>query len=198
MDFDNFIKGLIRISDIIDFNELKNKVTDKDVDKFEDYIYSMYYSLAQGQMTMAEMSRQIMKYMQDNNISQEKFMNIQRKVMERYGVSGDELDTQLKSMGINTSSDKLQSEYEEARKIIGFQEKYKDKLVVKNVNCYKIKNDKNDMDIILDQDDIFIRSYGKVDLTDNELNEFICSYKKVRDGKSLKVSICENMATYTY
>ena len=30
---------------IIDFNEIKNKVKDKDVDKFEEYIYSMYSQL---------------------------------------------------------------------------------------------------------------------------------------------------------
>ena len=28
---------------IIDFNELKNKVKDSDIDKFEDYIYKLYF-----------------------------------------------------------------------------------------------------------------------------------------------------------
>ena len=31
---------------IIDFNELKNKVKDSDVDKFENYMYDLYYSVA--------------------------------------------------------------------------------------------------------------------------------------------------------
>ena len=33
---------------IIDFNEIKNKAKDKDVDKFEEDIYSMYYQMAEG------------------------------------------------------------------------------------------------------------------------------------------------------
>lgn len=63
---------------IIDFNELKNKVKDKDVDKFEEYIYSMYYKLAEGKMNMADFSKNIMSYMQENNISQDKLINIQK------------------------------------------------------------------------------------------------------------------------
>ena len=30
---------------VIDFNELKNKVKDTDVDKFEQYIYNLYFSV---------------------------------------------------------------------------------------------------------------------------------------------------------
>ena len=55
---------------IIDFNDLKNKVKDSDVDKFEQYIYNLYFSVMDGSMTMAEFSRKIFDYMKDNNISQ--------------------------------------------------------------------------------------------------------------------------------
>ena len=65
---------------IIDFNEIKNKVKDKDVDKFEEYIYSMYYKMAEGKLNMADFSKNIMSYMEENNISQDKLMNIQRKL----------------------------------------------------------------------------------------------------------------------
>ncbi|WP_346929593.1 DUF3867 domain-containing protein [Clostridium sp.] len=186
------------MSDVIDFNELKNKATDKDVDKFEDYIYSMYYSMAQGKLSMAEMSREIFKYMKENNISQEKFMNIQKKVMERYGISTEDVEGQMKSMGIETPLSGLGNEYEEARKIIGFQEKYKGKLKVKSVNAYSIKNDKNDIEIMLQEENVILKSYGKIDLADNELNEFLCSYKKVMNNKMLNISICENASTYLY
>lgn len=192
------IEEMIKISDVIDFNELKNKVTDKDVDKFEDYIYSMYYSLAQGQMTMAQMSREIMKYMEDNNISQEKFINIQKKVMERYGISGDELDKQIKAMGINPLSNPTGEGYEEARKVLGFQEKYKSRLTIKSVSIYRIKNEKNDVEILLNEDDVLLKSHNGIDLTDSELNEFLCSYKKVREDKMLNISICEGAKTYLY
>ncbi|MGO0943716.1 DUF3867 family protein, partial [Clostridioides difficile] len=41
------------------FNELKNKVKDSDVDKFEQYIYNLYFSVMDGKMSMAEFSRKI-------------------------------------------------------------------------------------------------------------------------------------------
>ena len=69
---------------IIDFNDLKNKVKDSDVDKFEQYIYNLYFSVMDGSMTMAEFSRKIFDYMKDNNISQEKFMNIQKQRIEAF------------------------------------------------------------------------------------------------------------------
>ena len=88
---------------IIDFNDLKNKVKDSDVDKFEQYIYNLYFSVMDGSMTMAEFSRKIFDYMKDNNISQEKFMNIQKKFMERYGMDSEEVEKQLKNFGIDPS-----------------------------------------------------------------------------------------------
>jgi len=177
---------------------LKNKATDKDVDKFEDYIYSMYYSMAQGKLSMAEMSREIFKYMKENNISQEKFMNIQNKVMERYGISTEDVEIQMKSMGIENPLSGLGIEYEDARKMVGFQEKYKGKLKVKSVTSYSIKNDKNDLELMLQDENVILKSFGKIDLTDNELNEFLCSYKKVMNNKMLNISICENTSTYLY
>ena len=35
-------------------------------------------------------------------------------------------------------------------------------------------------------------------LTDNELNEFLCSYKKLLDDKQIKILICENVKNYEY
>ena len=151
----------------------------------------MYYSMAQGKLSMAEMSREIFKYTKENNISQEKVMNIQKKVMERYGISTEDLEGQMRSMGIDTSLNNLGNEYEDARKVISFQEKYKGKLKVRSINSYNIK-------VILQDENIILKSYGKIDLTDNELNEFLCSYKKIVDNKMLNISICENASTYLY
>ncbi len=39
------------MSEIIDFNELKNKVKESDVDKFEDYMYSLYSDVASGNLS---------------------------------------------------------------------------------------------------------------------------------------------------
>lgn len=154
--------------------------------------------MAQGKLSMAEMSREIFKYMQDNNISQEKFMNIQKKVMDRYGVSTEDLENQMKSMGVEMPFNSLGKDYEETRKVMGFQEKYKSKISIKSVNIYHVKNNKNDVEIILQDENVILKSYIKIDLTDNELNEFLCSYKKVVNNNMLNVSICENSSTYLY
>ena len=42
---------------IIDFNDLKNKAKEKDVDKLEDYMYSLYYEMAEGKITMSEFTK---------------------------------------------------------------------------------------------------------------------------------------------
>ena len=99
---------------IIDFNELKNRAKEKDedklVDKLENYMYSLYYDMAQGKITMADFTKNIYKYMEENNITQEQFFNIQKKLMERYGFDSSMIDEQLKSAGINVSE--ISSDYE--------------------------------------------------------------------------------------
>jgi hypothetical protein len=129
---------------IIDFNELKNKVKDKDVDKFEDYIYSMYYQLAEGKMNMAEFSKNIMSYMEENNISQDKLINIQKKFLERYGVDPSMLEEQFKIPGFNLNN----SNYSDMKKTMSFQEKYNGRLTNKVMSQYYIKNGKNTSKII--------------------------------------------------
>ena len=89
---------------IIDFNELKNKVKDSDVDKFENYMYDLYFSVADGSMTMSQFTSKIYEYMRENNISQEKFLKMQNRLMERYGVDPTELDQQIKNLGLNPNS----------------------------------------------------------------------------------------------
>ena len=109
---------------IVDFNELKNKARDKDIDKFESYIYDLYYSVAQGKMSMMELSREITKYMNENNISQEKFLNIQTEMLKRYGFDMGDIEGQMKNLGIDMSNLGIQGgDYENLRKTLSFQEK---------------------------------------------------------------------------
>ena len=89
---------------IIDFNELKNKVKDSAVDKFENYMYDLYFSVADGSMTMSQFTSKIYEYMRENNISQEKFIKMQNKLMERYGVDPAELDKQIRNFGLNPNN----------------------------------------------------------------------------------------------
>ena len=59
---------------VIDFNELKNKVNDGDVDKFEGYMFDLFYKTQSGSMNMAEYASEISKYMTENNISEKKII----------------------------------------------------------------------------------------------------------------------------
>src|SRR3712207_2585333 len=176
---------------IIDFNELKNKASDKEIDKFEQYIYSLYYSVAQGEITMAEFSKKIMKYMGENNISQEKFFNIQKEFMKRYGFDMENLEEEMKSYGIDLNKNNLGTDYEVIRKTMGFQEKYKGRIGNSMVITYSIKNDINNLSIHLENENVLLKSEKSIDLQDNELSEFLCSYKKVVENKQLNISICE-------
>lgn len=184
---------------IIDFNELKNKAKEKDVDQLEDYMYSLYYQMAEGKITMADFTRNIYKYMEENNISQDKFINIQKKLMERYGFDPSNIEEQLKGFGVNLGGiSGLENDYEVVRKNIGFKEKYKDRLTTAAMSKYYIRNDKNSLDILLEDNTVILQSEGKVDLNDIELNEFLCSYKKVNSDKPLSIKVCENIKTYDY
>lgn len=177
---------------IIDFNELKNKVKDKDVDKFEDYIYSMYYKLAEGKMNMGEFSRNIMTYMEENNISQDKLINIQKKFLERYGVDPSMIEQQFKIPGMNVN------DYSSMKKTMSFQEKYKSRMSSKVMSQYFIKNEKNDLKALIENEEVILTSEKSIDLNDTELNEFLCSYKKVIEDKKINVVLCENVKKYEY
>jgi hypothetical protein len=186
---------------IVDFNELKNKAKDKDVDKFEEYMYGLYYSVAEGKLSMADFTKNIMKYMEDNNISQEKFFNMQKKLMERYGFDSSFLENQMKAFGIDPNSlgnIGANQNYEVMRKTMSFTEKYNGKTIPKNVITYNILNEVNDLELIMEGKNVLLKSSKKIDLKDVELNEFLCSYKKLQEDNNLKISICENIAKYDY
>ena len=192
---------------IIDFNDLKNKVKDSDVDKFEQYIYNLYFSVMDGSMTMAEFSRKIFDYMRENNISQEKFMKIQKQFMERYGMDTEEVEKQLRNFGIdpstagfmsnNTSSKVSTEDLESFKKSAGFYEKYGEKIQPKSCITTFIKNDLNDINVIIDQEKIMLCSDRKINLMDSELNEFLLEYKNMFN-KKIKVVMCETTNKYDY
>ena len=192
---------------IIDFNELKNKVKDSDVDKFEQYIYNLYFSVMDGKMSMAEFSRKIFDYMRDNNISQEKFMKIQKQFMERYGMDTEEVEKQLRNFGSdpstagfmsnNTSSKVSTEDLESFKKSAGFYEKYGEKIQPKSCITTFIKNDLNDINVIIDQEKIMLCSDRKINLMDSELNEFLLEYKNMFN-KKIKVVMCETTNKYDY
>lgn len=185
---------------VVDFNELKNKVRDKDVDKFESYIYDLYYSVATGGMTMGDFTKRVTEYMNDNNISQEKFFNIQKEMLKRYGFDLGNIEEQMKgfNMGMGMPNNVAQDNYEQFRKNASFQEKYKCQISLKNLSVCTIKNDLNNLEIFLNEKELIIKSDKKVNFNDLELNDFICSYKKTLDNDKIKVRVCDSETTYEY
>ena len=202
---------------IIDFNELKNKVKDSDVDKFENYMYDLYYSVADGSMTMSQFTSKIYEYMRENNISQEKFIKMQNKLMERYGVDPTELDKQIKNLGLNpnnlsfddlnkfSSVGSTQNVSSTAKKESNpkidvnseFYKKYNKNLDTKELITTFLKNEVNDIKIIIEKEKVTLISEGKINLVDAQLNELLLSYKSMHNDK-LKIVICENCKEYDY
>ena len=214
---------------IIDFNELKNKVKETDIDKFENYMYNLYFSVADGSMTMAQFTSKIYDYMRENNISNEKFMNMQKKLLERYGVDEAEIERQLKSMGINPNDinslsymnindirnnnihSNNQPKKEEPKvefvpvdniqetivKNSDFYNKFAKRLEYDSYITSKLKNDVNDLKIIINKERVTLMSEGAINLVDSQLNEFLLDYKNMI-GKKIKVTICENCKEYDY
>lgn len=199
---------------IVDFGKLKNKVRDKDINDFEGYMYDLYFKMSEGKMNMMEFTTNITSYMQKNNISQEKFMNIQKEMLGRYGLDMNNLDESLKNMGVDPSmlnnipgmagmsgmpgADAMGKAYEDLRKTMGFQEKYKSRLGNKALMTYKIKNDSNDIEIQLEGNNILIKSIKDINLQDVELNEFLCSYKKTLENQTLNIELCSNVQNFIY
>lgn len=193
------------MSDIIDFNKIKNRVTDKDLLKFEDYIYQLYYKMSEGKINFPELNKKIKQYMDYNNISQEKFNEIQNKLLQKYkdeyGIDFDNLSAQMEDLGIDLSKYGIPKEafdYESLRKNLSFNEKYDNKIGQSLFKIYPIKNETNDLLILLKDDSVIIKSEGVINLKDNELNEFLVSYKKTLDDKPLKIELSEYVKRFEY
>lgn len=202
---------------IIDFNELKNKVKDSDVDKFENYMYDLYFSVANGSMSMSKFTSKIYEYMRENNISQEKFIKMQNKLMERYGVDPTELDEQIKSLGINPNNIGLDdlnkfsaiNNTQSSGSILNekksnyidensdFYKKYNKNLESKELITTFLKDEVNDIKIIIEKGKVTLISEGSINLIDAKLNELLLSYKSMYNDK-LKVVICESCKEYDY
>ena len=192
-------------------------------------MYNLYFSVADGSMTMAQFTSKIYDYMRENNISNEKFMNMQKKLLERYGVDEAEIERQLKSMGINPNDinslssmnindirnnnihSNNQSKKEEPKvefvpvdniqetivKNSDFYNKFAKRLEYDSYITSKLKNDVNDLKIIINKERVTLMSEGAINLVDSQLNEFLLDYKNMI-GKKIKVTICENCKEYDY
>lgn len=176
------------MSDVINLNEFKNKVRDKDIDELESYVYSLYFQVAEGKMTLADVNREIRKYMEDNSISETKFMEIQKKLVERYGYNADDLEKQLLEGGQGLFLHKKQ----------GLLEKYGSSIKEMNGVRKEINNDRNHLILFCSGVKVIILSETKIDLDDNELQEFLVSYKRQAGNDILEIELAESASHFQY
>lgn len=174
------------MSDIIDLKEFKNKVRDKDVDELENYIYSLYFQVAEGKMTLADVNREIRKYVEENEISNAKFMEIQKKLVERYGYNAEDLEKQL----MQDPEILIQSK--------GLLEKYGKSIEEMRGYRKEIHNDRNDLMIFSSGRRVIILSEKAIDLEDTELHEFLVSYKRQAGNDTLDIELGESIKTFQY
>lgn len=174
------------MSDIIDLNEFKNKVRDKDIDDLENYIYSLYFQVAEGKMTLADVNREIRKYMEEHSISETKFVEIQKKLVERYGYNADDLEKQL------FGSQEILIQHK------GMKEKYGKS--IEEIKGYRkqIKNERNDLLIVTLGTKVLIFSEGRIDLDDNEVHDFLVTYKRQAGNEALDIEMAENIKKFQY
>ncbi len=175
------------MSDVIKFEDIKNKARDKDVNQFEDYIFKKYYEVAEGKMSMADLNRDIMQYMSEHDISQEKFSEIQIKLMERYGYDAEEfkkLIPEIKDSPLNVG--------------MTLKAKYGNSLEIVSVLRKTIKNEKNDLILYCEGDDVTILSEKEVDLEDNELHDFLVSYRRQHGEEQLKIKMGDSLSEFIY
>ena len=134
------------------------------------------------------------------------------------GVDPSELDRQIKNLGLNpnnlsfddlnkinpmnaSQNNTQQNTSKEFTKEIDknseFYKKYNKDLESKHITTTFLKNDVNDMKILIDKERVTLISEGSINLVDAQLNELLLSYKSMHNDK-IKVVICENCKEYDY
>ena len=78
-----------------------------------------------------------------------------------------------------------------------FYNKFAKRLEYDSYITSKLKNDVNDLKIIINKERVTLMSEGDINLVDSQLNEFLLDYKNMI-GKKMKVTICENCKEYDY
>ena len=71
------------MSDIIDINQLRNKVSEKDINEFREFIFGLYDKLAEGKLFIGDISEQMDKYANKKGIAEEKLSD--------YGVTREDI-----------------------------------------------------------------------------------------------------------
>lgn len=181
---------------IINFDKLQEKWDEQEVDKFEAFLNSQMDGVFSGRLTMAEFSKSMRQYQQENNISNEKLIELQKKILSKMGVDLDlnELDKEIANL-----EEVMKDEDGKTINIrkMAFFDYFSDKIETKEIPQMKMENGKNNLSLQFDGNQITIISEKQVDFSDDELNEIIAGYKESVEG-SLKIITCEATKIYEY
>lgn len=186
---------------IINFADIKNRVTEEDVDAFEAFMSKELLNLdLNPELDMVGFANKISEYQERHNISNEKFMEIQTKMIERYGftASDDNLMQQEKK-----ATEELNKRFRESdtyiymSAIFGLNAIFDDKVEEKRTLQLDIKNDKNDLRMIFSGTTVTIISEKKIDLSDDSINKAISRYRESAE-KTIRIQICEASNAYDY
>lgn len=189
---------------IIKFKDLQDKVRPSDIDKFERYMMDKFEKVAKGDISMFEFTTEISKYIEENNIDIEKFKEIEKEILKRYGYDVEGLEEEMSRLE-QSDSDEIFSNFEgfegldvkTAARRLSFYDYYSDVLKDRKVLELNLKNDKNEVRFIFDDGKITLISEKKIDLSDEEINKIIAYYKLSTKG-TLTVILCEATNKYEY
>lgn len=192
---------------IIKFGKLQEKWDEQEVDKFEEFLNMMMEDVVTGSISISEFTAKMSKYQIDNNISNEKLMELQKKLLQKMGIDIDinDFNKQMEILeGLENNSENSDSKEKDKNRFdtkkikeIAFFDFYKDKIENKKIPEFHLKTEKNDLIMFMEEDKITIITEGKIDFADDELNGVITDYRECIHG-SLKIIACEATKIYEY
>lgn len=182
---------------IINFDKLKEKWDDKEIDKFEEFMNLQTERIITGQISIAELIKSMKKYQVEHNITNDGIMKLQKKMID--------------NLGLNIEVEDVDREVEEIRRYLNEEDEdltlelrnkaffayYSDRIENKDIACMELKNEKNNLTLMIMGKEIIIYSEKRVDFSDDELNGIVALYKESIEG-GLKIITCEATKIYEY
>lgn len=195
---------------IISFEDIRNRVKESDIDLFEEFIGEEIMDLDyEGDLNLLDFIKKVSDYQEENNIPNKKFLDMQKQFMERYGFelvnpSPEELEKIKKSLNSKANIDKLKSldmnnpvSMIRTSALLSLRADFEDKAYEKNIIQLDLKNDKNDLKIIFNGENVTVISEKKIDFSDEDINKAIANYRAIV-GDSIRIQICEATNSYDY
>ncbi|WBW99218.1 DUF3867 family protein [Oceanirhabdus sp. W0125-5] len=178
------------MSDIIDINQLRNKVTEKDVNEFREFIFRLYDKLAEGKLFVGEITEQMDQYAEIKGITEEKLCNLREELIkeltEEVGFNFKEIEKQIEETDLNL-------DFEELEEQLKFYDTNIKNISIKGVFKYRINNQFNDILIIFEGDKGYILTQRKPDFNDKDLKNIIQDYKQNHNKNEIEVIVLKEI-----